>query len=115
MAEKTVMNWDKIDPLLGKHTDRELSGMFGGSYLSIKERRQKFGIPAFGKKHCDAILPLLGTIQDKELADRFGLSKSTVACRRKNLVICSVKARCLILAFDKPPQKIGHPIAQGLP
>lgn len=45
------LNWENIDPLLGKNTDASVAASCGVSLSAVFNRRNILGIPPFNKKH----------------------------------------------------------------
>lgn len=90
------INWELIEPHLGKKYDSAIAKEFGISHTSVRDRREKLGIPAFGKRRVinwDEIKPFMGVKSDADVADQFGVSSASVAYQRSKLGIKAFRVK----------------------
>jgi len=85
------IDWESIDPHLGKKTDTAIAKEFGVGRDAIWKRRGELGIPAFGGKRksidWSEIDPHLGKKSDSEIAKEFAITTTSAWQRRGKLGI----------------------------
>ena len=90
------IDWSKIDPILGKEPDSELSGMFGVSDCRLRWRRKHLGIsrcPALGKPTATPwprMLDYFGKKNDHAIATILGCSPDVVGYWRRKFGIQAI-------------------------
>lgn len=74
------INWEPIDPLLGKQSDNSLSRQFNVPRTYISEHRRKLGIAAYQPLDKFAsVRDRIGKVDDKIIAAEVGCSVAAVA------------------------------------
>jgi hypothetical protein len=90
---RQVINWEPIDPLLGKISDGEIGKKFNIPITSALRRRQMLGIPVaeHRKYPWQKIDPLLVVKSNDEISKEFDVPKISLYERRVRLGIPSPK------------------------